>query len=174
MAGGEPPAARRRGGQSLSRRLASFVDAGAPSIDESDLPRAVTWLEVAGDDLADHPVAVLDRWRQTGSIIDRDAPVRAAPDATLRAVVGRGAQGPFVLDLRAQGPHALVGGTTGAGKSEFLQTWVLGMAAAHSPDRVTFLLVDYKGGAAFADCVRPAAHRRPRHRPQRRTWCAGR
>ena len=57
------------------------------------------------------------------------------------------------LDLRAQGPHALVGGTTGAGKSEFLQAWVLGMAAEYSPDRVTFLFVDYKGGAAFADCV---------------------
>ena len=59
----------------------------------------------------------------------------------------------MVLDLRTQGPHALVGGTTGAGKSEFLQAWVLGMAAAHSPDRVTFLFVDYKGGSAFADCV---------------------
>ena len=46
-----------------------------------------------------------------------------------------------------------MGGTTGAGKSEFLQAWVLGMAAAHSPDRVTFLFVDYKGGSAFADCV---------------------
>ena len=57
------------------------------------------------------------------------------------------------LDLRADGPHALVGGTTGSGKSEFLQSWVLGMAAAHSPSRVTFLFVDYKGGAAFADCV---------------------
>ena len=57
------------------------------------------------------------------------------------------------LDLRTQGPHALVGGTTGAGKSEFLQSWVLGMASMHSPSRVTFLFVDYKGGAAFADCV---------------------
>src|SRR5699024_6689605 len=37
--------------------------------------------------------------------------------------------------------------------SEFLQAWVLGMATAHSPDRVTFLFVDYKGGAAFADAV---------------------
>ena len=46
-----------------------------------------------------------------------------------------------------------MGGTTGAGKSEFLQSWVLGMATAHSPSRVTFLFVDYKGGAAFADCL---------------------
>src|SRR5690625_3016227 len=62
-------------------------------------------------------------------------------------------QDAFHLDLRTQGPHALVGGTTGAGKSEFLQAWVLGMATAHSPDRVTFLFVDYKGGAAFADAI---------------------
>ena len=57
------------------------------------------------------------------------------------------------MDLRDGPPHALVGGTTGAGKSELLQAWILGMAAAHSPQRVTFLLVDYKGGSAFRDCV---------------------
>ncbi|NYD87964.1 FtsK/SpoIIIE domain-containing protein [Cellulomonas oligotrophica] len=139
---------------SLSRHLASFVDAGAPTLDESDVPRQVTWLQVAGHDLADQPAAVIDRWNQTGSLIDRDAArTRRTTDATLRAVVGAGADGDFVLDLREQGPHALVGGTTGSGKSEFLQSWVLAMAATHSPDRVTFLLVDYKGGAAFADCV---------------------
>ncbi|NEC92777.1 FtsK/SpoIIIE domain-containing protein, partial [Streptomyces sp. SID12501] len=74
-------------------------------------------------------------------------------DATLRAVLGQGVAGELVLDLRRDGPHALVGGTTGSGKSEFLQAWVLATATAHSPDRVTFLFVDYKGGAAFADCV---------------------
>jgi S-DNA-T family DNA segregation ATPase FtsK/SpoIIIE len=68
--------------------------------------------------------------------------------------VGATATEPLHLDLRMHGPHALVGGTTGSGKSEFLQSWVLGMATAHSPSRVTFLLVDYKGGSAFADCVR--------------------
>ena len=59
----------------------------------------------------------------------------------------------YTLDLRSQGPHALVGGTTGAGKSELLQTWIMGMATMHGPDRVNFLLVDYKGGSAFAECV---------------------
>ena len=48
---------------------------------------------------------------------------------------------------------ALVGGTTGSGKSEFLQAWVLGLAHRYSPDRLTFLFVDYKGGAAFARCT---------------------
>ncbi len=142
----------------LARHLSSVADAGAPVLDASDVPRAVAYLAVAGPELADDPAAVVDRWHETGSVLDRSvapsAPrARRTQDASLRALVGVGAGGDFVLDLRAQGPHALVGGTTGAGKSEFLQAWVLGMALAHSPDRVTFLFVDYKGGAAFADCV---------------------
>ena len=139
----------------LARHLTAVADAGAPEVDESDLPRSVGYLELAGTELAHDATAVLDRWRETGSLVDRTgtAPVRRTHDAGLRALVGLGSGGGFVLDLRAQGPHALVGGTTGAGKSEFLQAWVLGLAASHSPDRVTFLFVDYKGGAAFADCV---------------------
>lgn len=138
----------------LARRLAPVTDAGAPALDESDLPRSVPYLSLVGPEIATDPSAVLERWRENGSLIDRTLPpVRRSSDASLRAVVGQGAEQELSLDLRAQGPHALVGGTTGAGKSELLQTWVLGMAAAHSPDRVTFLLVDYKGGAAFADCV---------------------
>ena len=48
---------------------------------------------------------------------------------------------------------------------EFLQSWVMGMATAYSPDRVSFLFVDYKGGAAFADCVHLPHTRGPGHRP---------
>jgi S-DNA-T family DNA segregation ATPase FtsK/SpoIIIE len=68
----------------------------------------------------------------------------------LSAPVGRAAAGDVVLDLVAQGPHAVIGGTTGSGKSELLIGWVLSMAASHSPAVVNFLLVDFKGGAAFA------------------------
>jgi len=64
--------------------------------------------------------------------------------------VGMGAEGIVELDLVAHGPHAVVGGTTGSGKSELLIAWVLSMAAMHSPEAVNFLLVDFKGGAAFA------------------------
>jgi DNA segregation ATPase FtsK/SpoIIIE, S-DNA-T family len=54
------------------------------------------------------------------------------------------------LDLCREGPHALIAGTTGSGKSELLQTLIASLALAHPPDRCSLLLVDYKGGAAFA------------------------
>lgn len=54
------------------------------------------------------------------------------------------------VDLLADGPHALVAGTTGSGKSEALVTWALTLALAHSPDDLQFLLLDHKGGATFA------------------------
>jgi S-DNA-T family DNA segregation ATPase FtsK/SpoIIIE len=53
------------------------------------------------------------------------------------------------LDLVAEGPHALICGTTGSGKSEFMQTWLLALASNYSPQAVHFLLIDFKGGAAF-------------------------
>ncbi len=71
----------------------------------------------------------------------------------LRATVGVGADGTLSLDLRSEGPHALIAGTTGSGKSELLRTLVAAAAAAIPPNRLSFLLVDYKGGAAFAPCA---------------------
>ncbi len=118
-----------------------------------------SFLADAGADLASSPDAVLERWTESRSVF----PPAQYPDGAqrpamkraggLRALVGRGKGDNLYLDLRAHGPHALVGGTTGSGKSEFLQTWIMGMATAYGPQRVTFLFVDYKGGAAFADCV---------------------
>ena len=88
----------------------------------------------------------------------RRLPLVPLPDGG-RALVQPIHQSDVTRSLRAamdhawDGPHALVGGTTGAGKSELLQAWILGIATAHSPERVTFLLVDYKGGSAFRSCV---------------------
>lgn len=73
-----------------------------------------------------------------------------SPPRGLAAPLGVDAHGPLVLDLVADGPHAVIAGTTGSGKSELLVSWVLAMAAGHTPAEVTFLLVDFKGGAAFA------------------------
>ena len=78
----------------------------------------------------------------------------AAPN--LGCVIGVGEAGEVSLDLVGAGPHAVVGGTTGSGKSELLVTWVAAMAAQAGPGEVTFLLVDFKGGAAFAPlCALP-------------------
>ena len=73
---------------------------------------------------------------------------------TTAVPIGVGANGPFVVDLRFDGPHALVAGTTGAGKSELLQTLIASLAAANRPDAMNFVLIDYKGGSAFKDCAR--------------------
>ncbi|MFC6355186.1 FtsK/SpoIIIE domain-containing protein [Luethyella okanaganae] len=141
--------------QMFAKRLAPVIDSSSVAADSSDLPRSVSLLKLLGEEAASQPSAAIERWRQNNSILDRSAGARPRLKraGTLKAFIGQASPDAMSLDLRTQGPHALVGGTTGSGKSEFLQAWVLGMAAEYSPDRVTFLFVDYKGGSAFADCV---------------------
>jgi DNA segregation ATPase FtsK/SpoIIIE, S-DNA-T family len=86
------------------------------------------------------PELVLAAWQRRGR--------------TTKVPIGIGADGPFILDLSADGPHGLVAGTTGAGKSELLQTLIAVLCVANRPDAMTFVLIDYKGGSAFKDCAR--------------------
>ncbi|MFI8993015.1 FtsK/SpoIIIE domain-containing protein [Streptomyces sp. NPDC053542] len=72
--------------------------------------------------------------------------------ASTGVLLGTGYTGPVTFDLVKDGPHGLIAGTTGAGKSELLQTLVASLAAVNRPDEMTFVLVDYKGGSAFAGC----------------------
>lgn len=67
----------------------------------------------------------------------------------LPAVIGLAGAEPVVVDLVTDGPHAVVAGVTGSGKSELLVTWILALCATRSTDEVTFLLADFKGGTAF-------------------------
>ncbi|MBR7828539.1 FHA domain-containing protein [Actinospica sp. MGRD01-02] len=142
----------------LAMRLAPLTDAAARTDDASDLPRSVPLIALGEQQASVTSAAILERWSQSRSILTGHyAPPTAdglRRPGTLRAVIGTSAGGAHALDLRADGPHALVGGTTGSGKSELLQSWILAMAAAHSPQRLTFLLVDYKGGSAFGDLDR--------------------
>jgi S-DNA-T family DNA segregation ATPase FtsK/SpoIIIE len=82
--------------------------------------------------------------------------LRSGPREPLRIPIGTDPAGAAVhLDLRepaagGHGPHGLVIGATGSGKSELLRTLVTGLALAHAPEEVNLLLVDFKGGATFA------------------------
>jgi S-DNA-T family DNA segregation ATPase FtsK/SpoIIIE len=121
----------------LARSLAPLVDAGTSGA--SALPDSCRLLDVLDVDRLDAD-AIKARW--------------AGSAGGARTPIGRCADGRLEVDLVADGPHALIAGTTGAGKSELLQSLVAGLASSHPPDEINFLLVDYKGGAAFADCAR--------------------
>jgi S-DNA-T family DNA segregation ATPase FtsK/SpoIIIE len=138
----------------FTRAMSPLVDVGARGLDDSDLPRSVSLLTLVGTELASAPEVVIERWSENRSIVTGPLAPPSPPKhvGSLRSVIGEAAGQRFALDLRVDGPHALVGGTTGAGKSELLRSWILAMAVAHSPQRLTFLLVDYKGGSAFEEC----------------------
>lgn len=137
----------------LARRLAPVEDTSARVLDESDLPKQVQLRELHGTDFLGGSKPIVQAWSDSNSLIRQWRPGTEQDQMVLSAIVGQGPDGATAIDLRLHGPHALVGGTTGAGKSEFLQSWIMSMAARLSPDRLTFLLVDYKGGAAFAECT---------------------
>ncbi|CAO5162953.1 DNA segregation ATPase FtsK/SpoIIIE, S-DNA-T family [Frankia sp. AiPs1] len=129
--------------EEVARALAPLRDITPVTAD--GLPERVRLLELLG--LADpdrpeppDPAAIAEAW--------------LARPASTRFPVGVGFDGPVVLDVVRDGPHALVAGTTGAGKSELLQTLVGALAAHNRPDELVFVLVDYKGGSAFRGCAR--------------------
>ncbi len=83
--------------------------------------------------------------------VDVGALWTSGPYAPLSAVVGTTLdENPLVLGFRSDGVHGVVGGTTGSGKSEFLQTLLVSLALTHRPDQLNFFLIDFKGGATFA------------------------
>lgn len=83
-----------------------------------------------------------------GDLPDGDAVADADPTG-LRVALGRDGAGPVLVDLVADGPHAVVTGMTGSGKSELLISWVARLCATRSTRQVVFLLADFKGGTAF-------------------------
>ncbi|WP_248759883.1 FtsK/SpoIIIE domain-containing protein [Pseudarthrobacter sp. SSS035] len=67
----------------------------------------------------------------------------------LAVPIGRGLEGVRTLDLQNDGPHLLVAGTTGSGKSELLRSITVALALSYAPDRINFLFVDFKGGSGL-------------------------
>ena len=121
-----------------ARALAPVRD--RPDERETGTSGTVRLLDLWGVQRPD-PAAVAELWRRNAR--------------TTRVPLGRTADGaPFTLDIAADGPHMLVAGTTGAGKSEFLQTLVSSLALGNAPEALVFVLIDYKGGAAFASAAR--------------------
>ena len=121
----------------IARAMSRFEDPEVELIG-GGLPESLTIRDILCEPVADE---VLSRWRAS------------AVDNALGAPLGIGPEGPFVIDMTVDGPHGLVAGTTGAGKSELLRTMVIGLASEHSPDDLVFVLVDYKGGSAFDVCT---------------------
>jgi DNA segregation ATPase FtsK/SpoIIIE, S-DNA-T family len=109
----------------VARALAPLADAGRDTT--TALPRECRLVELLEFD--DFDVEhLLQRW--------------AADDGRASTILGMGVDGPFDLDLVGDGPHALVAGTTGSGKSELLQSLVAGLAVCHPPEAISFVLID--------------------------------
>ncbi len=123
--------------EALTRPVAPVRDISGDD-EATALPDACRLLDVLGLE-PPSAEAIAARWRTAGR-----------PAA---AVIGECYDGAFGIDLSRDGPHALIAGTTGAGKSELLQTLIASLAVVNRPDAMNFVLVDYKGGSAFKDCV---------------------
>ncbi|GAB2480288.1 FtsK/SpoIIIE domain-containing protein [Promicromonospora xylanilytica] len=124
----------------VARAVAAVHDVTAAE-GEGLIPDSARLVEVLGIEEVDAEQMVA-RWRAISN----------GGKGSTEAVIGVSLDGPFALDMVRDGPHALVGGTTGSGKSEFLQTVVASLAVVNTPETMNFVLVDYKGGAAFSQC----------------------
>jgi DNA segregation ATPase FtsK/SpoIIIE, S-DNA-T family len=114
------------------------------SVSSYILPNMLTFMEMFGVGKIEH-LNAMTRWKEND------------PTITLEAPIGVNASGElFKLDLHEKfhGPHGLVAGMTGSGKSEFIITFILSLAVNYHPHEVAFILIDYKGGGmanAFTD-----------------------
>lgn len=122
--------------QGVARALGNIQVKDAGSSDD-DLPTNVRLLDLVELPYADQ--LSVEKWWEEPRY------------GMLRVPIGMGLNGPTWLDLNenVHGPHGIIAGTTGSGKSELLQSLIVGLAITHHPYLVNFVLVDFKGGAAF-------------------------
>ena len=120
--------------EDFGRRLANIRVREIES--NSEIPTGISFFEMYGVNTLQE-FNVLDRWRKNRNY------------NSMKALVGRKAGGAdCYLDIHEKfhGPHGLVAGTTGSGKSETLQTYILSLAINFSPEDVSFFIIDFKGG----------------------------
>ena len=100
------------------------------------LPKSLTFLEMYNVSKIEQ-LNILNRWKTNNPVLNLNTPIGVHADREL-----------FMIDLheKAHGPHGLIAGSTGSGKSEFIITFVLSMAINFHPNEVQFVLIDYKGG----------------------------
>lgn len=125
----------------VARSLAPLRDASSATSTAS-IPRVVPLLMAHGID------EVTPGWIQQEWAVDRRAGGQPDGGYAVETVVGITADGPLKLDLVADGPHGLIGGTSGAGKSELIQALVAGLVAYQSPRDLSLMFIDFKGGSA--------------------------
>ncbi|GGM84758.1 FtsK/SpoIIIE domain-containing protein [Dactylosporangium sucinum] len=119
----------------VARALAATRDAGGGAA-----PRVAPLAEVLG--LAEvTPSTIVKRW------------VPSTRDRGLAAPIGLGGAGPVTVDLRRDGPHGLVAGVAGSGRSWLLRSYLVALAATYPANRLTFVLVDEPGADTFAECA---------------------
>lgn len=104
--------------------------------DSDTLPTTVTFLEMYQVGKIEQ-LNILNRWQKNDPVISLHTPIGINEEGKL-----------FELDLheKFQGPHGLIAGATGSGKSEFIITFILSLAVNYHPYEVQFVLIDYKGG----------------------------
>ncbi|WP_245883007.1 FtsK/SpoIIIE domain-containing protein [Streptomyces hyaluromycini] len=122
-----------------ARALACFEDPEL-RIEGAGLPDRISLLPLLGLEHVDGAV-VAAHWQ------------KRVPELRVRAALGVTERDLFTVDLDDDGPHALIAGTTGSGKSELLRTLIASMAADADPEHLTLALIDYKGGGALDECA---------------------
>ncbi len=104
--------------------------------ERNSLPSHYSFLEMYNVGLIEQ-LNILDRWKNNDATLSLAAPIGIRPTGKI-----------LNLDIHEKfhGPHGLIAGSTGSGKSEFIITYILSLAINYHPDDVTFILIDYKGG----------------------------
>jgi S-DNA-T family DNA segregation ATPase FtsK/SpoIIIE len=139
---GYPWGISRRLARVTARSLARFEDVDLPEAG-GGLPDNVSVISLLGFDSFE-PGQVVRRWEGFDEVHHaKDA------DPGLRTRVGMDADGPFEIDITRHGPHSLIAGMSGSGKSELLSSLIIGLAVAVPPEHLVFGLFDFKGGASF-------------------------